>query len=94
MSKNGVWKLAPVYDLTFSSSSFGSHSTSFAGEYKNPTQEHLLELAKVFGIKKPKPIIEEVKQAISNWKNTAKSHNVSTESIKTIEKTIENLLKQ
>jgi len=49
---------------------------------------------KVFGIKKPKPIIEEVKQAISNWKNTAKSYHISSESTKTIEKTIQNLLKQ
>jgi serine/threonine-protein kinase HipA len=94
MTKNGIWQLAPVYDLTFSFSSFGSHSTSFAGEYKNPTQEHLIELANVFGIKNPKPIIEEVKQAISNWKNTAKLYNVSTESTKLIEKTIENLLRQ
>jgi len=51
MNEKGLWQLAPVYDLTFSSSSFGSHSISFAGEYKNPTQQHLLELAKVFGIK-------------------------------------------
>jgi serine/threonine-protein kinase HipA len=94
MNKNGLWKWAPAYDLTYSASSFGNHSTSFAGEYKNPTQEHLLELTKIFGIKKPKPIIEEVKQAISNWKHIAKSYNVSSESIKVIEKTTENLLKQ
>lgn len=94
MNGNGIWQWAPVYDLTFSASSFGSHSTSIAGEFKNPNQQHLLELAKVFGIKKPKPIIEEVKQAVSNWNHTAKFYNVSTESIKTIEKITENLLKQ
>jgi serine/threonine-protein kinase HipA len=79
MNEKGLWQLAPVYDLTFSSSSFGSHSISFAGEYKNPTQQHLLELAKVFGIKKPKVIIVQVKQAVCNWARTASLCNVSRE---------------
>ena len=89
-----LWQLARVYDLTFSSSSYGSHSTIFAGEYKNPTQQHLLELAKVFGIKKPKAIIDQVKQAVCNWARTASLCNVSPESVKVIKKTIEDLLKE
>jgi serine/threonine-protein kinase HipA len=54
MNEKGVWRFAPVYDLTFSTFSFGSHSTSIAGEYKNPTEAHLLELAKTFWYKKAK----------------------------------------
>lgn len=88
MDEKGKWKFAPVYDLTFSTSSFGSHSTSIAGEYKNPTTRHLLELAKEFGIKNPKPIIEKVKHAVSKWEQIAKLHDVSSGSLKLIEKAI------
>lgn len=93
MNENGVWRFAPVYDLTFSTSSFGSHSTSIAGEYKNPTEAHLMELAKTFGIKKPKLIIDEVKQAVSNWEKTAKLCAISKDSIQLISKTSAALLR-
>lgn len=93
MNEKGIWRLAPVYDLTFSSSSFGHHSTSIAGEYKSPTNEHLLELAKLFGLKKPQPIINEVKEAISKWESLAKNFGISTESLQLIKKTTGNLLK-
>ena len=36
MDSRGFWKLAPAYDLTFSSSSHGMHSTMVAGESKYP----------------------------------------------------------
>jgi serine/threonine-protein kinase HipA len=92
MNESGEWKFAPVYDLTFSTSSFGSHSTSFAGEYKNPTEKHLLELAKIFSIKNPKAIIDQVKQAVSKWAEIAKLYDVSSESLNLIEKTLSNQL--
>ena len=92
MNESGKWKFAPVYDLTFSTSSFGSHSTSFAGEYKNPSEKHLLELAKIFSIKNPKPIIEQVKQAVSKWAAIATLYDVSSESLHLIEKTLSNQL--
>lgn len=92
MNGSGEWKFAPAYDLTFSTSSFGSHSTSFAGEYKNPTENHLLELAKIFSIKNPKPIIEQVKQAVSKWTEIATLYDVSSESLHLIEKTLSNQL--
>lgn len=92
MNESGEWKFAPVYDLTFSTSSFGSHSISFAGEYKNPTENHLLELAKIFSIKNPKPIIEQVKQAVSKWAAIATLYDVSSESLHLIEKTLSNQL--
>lgn len=86
------WKFAPAYDLTFSSSSRDWHSTSFAGEYQNPTQAHLLELAATFGIKKPMEIINEVRTAVANWKQYAKNSNVSSCTNTTIERRIQGLL--
>ena len=84
MDKNGKWKFAPAYDLTFSNSSFGFHSTTVAGESKNPTLEHLKELAKHFGIKKPNPIFEEVIDSISEFNNLGKNIGISNNSLKLI----------
>ncbi len=44
MDSNGNWKVAPAYDLTFSSSGHGMHSTMVAGESANPTKKHFLGL--------------------------------------------------
>jgi serine/threonine-protein kinase HipA len=38
MNSIGMWRAAPAYDLTFSSSSHGMHSTMIAGESANPTK--------------------------------------------------------
>jgi hypothetical protein len=52
-----------------------------------------LELAKAFGIKKSKTLLDEVKQAVSNWGQTAKLCAVSKESVQLIGKTSAGLLR-
>ena len=84
MDKNGKWKFAPAYDLTFSNSSFGFHSTTLAGESKNPTLKHLNELAKHFGVKNANPIFEEVREAVAQFEGIASSLDVSKSSMKLI----------
>ena len=88
MDENGSWKVAPAYDLTFSSSGHGMHSTMVSGESANPTKFHLLELANYFKIKNASNIIDQVQSVIYNWKVYAKKCNVSTDSKKRIEKVI------
>jgi serine/threonine-protein kinase HipA len=90
MNEKGDWKFAPAFDLTFSSSSHGLHSTMVAGESKQPTTFHLLELANHFKIKNPEFIIEEVQKAISHCPNHAKKAGVSTTSINRISKALKN----
>jgi serine/threonine-protein kinase HipA len=90
MNEKGDWKFAPAFDLTFSSSSHGLHSTMVAGESKQPKTFHLLELANHFKIKNPEFIIEEVQKAISHWPNHAKKAGVSTTSINRISKALKN----
>lgn len=85
MDAKGRWRFAPAYDLTFSNSAYGFHSTMVAGESKNPRKKHLLELAKHFGIKKPELILEEVQEAICQWSSVAKESGVSPPTIKRIE---------
>lgn len=88
MDEHGNWKLAPAYDLTFSSSSHGMHSTMVSGESANPTKQHLLELATYFKIKNAEKIIDQVQAVIYSWKIYAKQCKVSTDSKNRIEKVI------
>lgn len=91
MDAEGVWSLAPAYDLTFSSSSHGYHSTACAGNYIDPGRKELLELANEFSIKKAKVTIDEIKCIIDRWRIYAESSEVSEASIKTIETSLESI---
>lgn len=86
MNETGEWKLAPAYDLIFSNSSHGFHSTMIMGESRNPGKEHLLKLAGYFRIRKAKHIIEEVQEAVSKWKTFAKKAGVDKISANAIAK--------
>lgn len=88
MNNKGEWQFAPAYDLTFSYSSYGFHSTMVAGESQNPKTEHLMKLARHFGLRQGENIIEEVQDAIAGWKIIAHDSEVSIENIKKIESII------
>ena len=92
MSEKGNWKLAPAYDLTYSTSAHGWHSTMVAGESEAPTQKHLFELADVFSIKNAKIIIEHVKSVVSDWEMYAIENGVSNTSKKMIMRVIRKLM--
>jgi serine/threonine-protein kinase HipA len=93
MNEAGDWKLAPAYDLTFSSSSHGMHSTTVAGEGKFPGEKQLLELASDFGVKNGIDIIQQVKTICVNWTNYAKEADVTKNSTKLIDQKIKELIK-
>jgi serine/threonine-protein kinase HipA len=84
MNAEGVWSLAPAYDLTFSASSQGYHSTACAGNYVDPGKKELLELASELSINKAKATIDEIKSITNNWRTYAELSGVSETSIKTI----------
>ena len=77
MDAKGRWTFAPAFDLTFSYSSHGHHSTMVDGESKNPGATQLLSLGEQFGIKNPDHILDEVREVIINWQNYAKDAGVS-----------------
>lgn len=93
MNAKGEWQFAPAYDLTFSYSSYGFHSTMVAGESQKPGVEHLLKLANHFGLKDGKEIIDEVRIAIAEWKNIAREHDIHSETIKNIQLALNNIRK-
>jgi serine/threonine-protein kinase HipA len=85
MDVKGEWQFSPAYDLTFSYSNYGFHSTMVAGESQNPGVKHLLKLANHFGIKDGKEIINEVRSAVSDWSNIAKEYDIGSETIQNIQ---------
>lgn len=93
MDKMGSWKLSPAYDLTFSSSSYGHHSTTVAGESLNPGLKNLMELAHEFGVINAKSIIDEVKTIVACWSKFADEAGVNNASKKLIHNTIQSLIK-
>lgn len=92
MDENGNWRLAPAYDLTFSNSSHGWHSTMVSGESKAPGRKHLLELADHFSVNNPNEIIDRVRDVAFDWAKYASENGVGRESARQIGKAI-NLVK-
>jgi serine/threonine-protein kinase HipA len=92
MNQTGHWQFAPAYDLTFSSSSHGFHSTMVAGESQHPGTKQLMELAKHFRVKNAEQIIEEVRSAVADWSVFAGDAGVSTSSKRLIGKQLEQLI--
>ena len=91
MNEKGDWHFAPAYDLTFSSSGYGLHSTMVAGESKNPGRQDLMKLATHFSLKEAAKIIEEVKEAVSRWQEFAYDCGVSKQTTGIIRKAMEKL---
>tara|TARA_B100000809_G_scaffold107182_1_gene105611 strand:- start:3507 stop:4736 length:1230 start_codon:yes stop_codon:yes gene_type:complete len=91
MDAEGGWSLAPAYDLTFSASSQGYHSTACAKNYVDPGRKELLELANTLSINKAEVTINEIKDVIDSWRMYAELLGVSEVSIKTIETSLKTI---
>jgi len=88
MDSSGRWRLAPAYDLTFSSGPAGEHSTMVMGEGKSPQRTHLIKLATQVSIKKVRAneVFDQVQNAVSQWHSFAETAGVSSASKKYIGK--------
>jgi serine/threonine-protein kinase HipA len=95
MDDKGAWRVSPAYDLTFSSGPAGEHCSMIMNEGKNPTLSHLMKLAEIAGVKQQRAllIIDEVRSAVSRWKDFAKTTGVSSTSLKMIQTTLNRLAK-
>lgn len=61
--ESGMWRLSPAYDLTYSSTYYGEHTTAVNGNGSNPGEKDLLQVGMTAGISRQKccQMIEEVK---------------------------------
>ncbi len=85
LDKNYQWKLSPAYDLTFSYGPGEEHSTTYLGEGRYPTREHLIKLAQKHNIKDAQSIIDEIKEVVMNFKSYAKNIDIGKSGIKMID---------
>ncbi len=90
MERDGTWRLAPAYDLTWCMGPGGEHSTSVMGHGKDITRAHLIELGKKAELKEQevKEVIEKAQVAISNWRTYAEEYGVSKNSNSIITKSL------
>ena len=69
MDDEGSWRIAPSYDLTFSSGPGDERSATIAGEGKQPGFGHLMRVAAEANISKAdaERCVDEVQSAIAMW---------------------------
>ena len=91
MNAKGEWQFAPAYDLTFSYSGYGFHSTTIAGESRNPGRKELIKLATHFGLKNAGSIIEQVHDAINQWGAIASERDMTRKTRNMIQSAMEKI---
>lgn len=72
MGRDGVWHIAPAYDLTFSIDLDGAsyenvHSMSILGKVDHITEDDLLRFARLNGVKNGARVVERVEGAICHF---------------------------
>jgi serine/threonine-protein kinase HipA len=62
----GRWAVSPAYDLVYAEGMGGEHATSIDGEGKNPTNEHIMNVARKVGLdlKRAQKILVFVKKMV------------------------------
>ena len=82
MARDGSWRMAPAYDLTWSPGPGGEHSSTVLGHGKNITRAHLIELGKQADMKQQDvtQVIERTQAAVGEWKAFASEYGVSHQS--------------
>jgi len=78
MDRAGGWRLAPAYDLSFSSGPGGEHTLLVAGEGRRPGMSQFDVVAAKAGIKPKRAaeIVSEVDAAIEGWEEFAEASAV------------------
>lgn len=95
MDKNGSWRVAPAYDLTFNRTRYGEHKMTLGNSGK-PAEKDILSFGKTIGIKpaRVKELNEEVKYGVSRFKYHAKNIGLSKATISKISTELDMRLKK
>jgi serine/threonine-protein kinase HipA len=92
MATDGVWKLAPAYDVCHSyrpgSDWVSQHNLSINGKRIDFNKEDLLKFAEQHSIRHAARIIEEGLAMVNNWMKYAKEFSVSDDLAKAIDSTL------
>lgn len=85
LTRTGEWRFCPAYDLTFTyNQNYGRttpHFLSIKGKNEKQNLQDVLAIAKTYGIKKPKDIINQVNKSFWVWPKLAQEYGVTEERI-------------
>jgi serine/threonine-protein kinase HipA len=91
LTEAGPWRLSPAFDVIWSFNPGGSwtnrHQMSVNGKRDDFTRDDLAAVARQFGIKDDRDLIEQVATAVSAWPRFAKKAGVRDGQQKTIART-------
>lgn len=93
MDDKGKWSLAPAYDLTYIFNMGGylpepMHCMLMEGKFQGHTKDDALKLAKENGVRKAETIIQQVAEAISQFKTYASKYEVKDKWTNAVETTL------
>jgi serine/threonine-protein kinase HipA len=88
MHEQGLWKLSPAFDLTYSFGPGGEHATSVAGHGKEISRANLLKVAKAGGVP-----IKTAERCINDWVAVAKGMEKLVRDLPIRRVTLQGLLK-
>ncbi len=92
MGKDRTWKLSPAYDMTYAYNPARKwtkqHQMSINGKRADITHDDILKMAQNMNIKNPKEVIENVIDVVSNWIEYARSAEVDSARIQSIQGTL------
>jgi serine/threonine-protein kinase HipA len=92
MDKNGVWRLSPAYDVSWSYNPKGQwtsqHQMSINNKWTDITMGDLLTVASAMNIKRPREIIEKIIDVVAHWSDYATPLGIPQETIGAIKSTI------
>ena len=92
MDKNGVWRLSPAYDVSWSYNPedlwTSQHQMSINNKWTDVTMDDLLTVASAMNIKRPREIIEKIIDVVAHWKDYAIPLEIPNETIEIINSTL------
>lgn len=90
MDKRGEWRLSPAYDMSWSYNPSGDwtsqHQMSINMKFTDITRDDVLAVAKTMNIKHAKEIIDQVNEAVSQWRTLAAQYEIPHEVVEMVEK--------
>lgn len=92
LKRDSEWELSPAYDMCYSydpgNSWVSRHTLSINGKHAEINFNDLMQIASENNIKKPKQIIEHIKDVVCQWDDFANESSVSTSLRESISKTL------
>jgi len=93
MSRQGIWRLSPAYDMTYIFDSGGylpnkEHCLMIGGKLQDITRDDVIQFAYDNGIRRPDAIIRDIVGALKQFRTIAEKFGVSENWISRVESTI------